>query len=325
MNVFVTGGTGMVGANLARQLVAQGHCVRLLLRQRRHPFLAELPYESVPGDLDDVRALTRGMSGCRHVYHVAGLVSYRPRDRARLYETNVAGTRNVLAAAAGAGVERVLHTSSTAAVGMSRRPHDVLDESASFDRRFEADPYMWTKHLAEEEVARAVERGLDVIIVNPSTIYGGGDVYGNTSGLLPNLRRGRVLAAPPGGNSVVSVDDVVRGMLLAMERGRAGRRYILSAERMTYHDMLNRAAAVVGGRAIRWTIPTSWEHPLAAVVAAASALAPALPLSAHVVRFSFRYRYFSAARAAAELGWVPRTSFEDAVRAALRFLDGRND
>jgi dihydroflavonol-4-reductase len=250
------------------------------------------------------------------------MVSYLPRDRDRLHKTNVLGTRNLLTAAARAGVERVVHVSSTAAVGMSAHPHQVLDEAAPFDPRFAADPYMWSKHLAEEEVARAVGRGLDAVMVNPSTIYGSGDVYRNTTAVFPSLRRGRVLAAPPGGNSVVSVDDVVNGILLAMERGRTGRRYILSSERMTYHEMLNRMAALLGAKPIRWTLPAALERPLAAAARLVSALAPGVPLSPPVIRFSFGYRYFDAARAAAELAWVPQTSFEDAIRAALQFADG---
>lgn len=319
--VFVTGGTGMVGASLARRLVADGHRVRLLVRSRLHPFLRDLSFEPVYGDLGDVPALIAGMTGCRHVYHVAGAISYRPRDAKRLYDTNALGTRNVLAAAVRAGIKRVVHTSSTAAVGLSARPDQILDETAPFDRRFQNDPYAWTKHLAEEEVARAVGEGLDVVVVNPSTIYGSGDIYGNTTAIFPSLKRGRVFAAPPGGTSVVSVEDVVGGLLLAMERGQAGRRYILSAERLTYFELLNRIAELVGGPPVRRTLPVALERPLAAVAGLASLVAPGLPVTSHVIRFSFGYRYFSPARARDELGWVPKLTFDQAVQAAIQFVD----
>ena len=317
--VFVTGGTGLLGSNLARRLVERGHRVRLLVRERRHPMLEQLPIEWIPGDLADVPALIAGMQGCQSVYHVAGAVSYRPADAARLHETNVLGTRNVLAAAARAGVARVVHTSSTAAVGMSLRPDHILDETAPFDRRLDGDPYMRTKHLAELEVERAVATGLDAVMVNPSTIFGAGDVYRHTSATLPKLHRGKMFAAPPGGTAVVSVDDVVDGHLLAMERGQKGRRYILSSENVAYFDLLNRIARVVEGPPIRRMLPAVLEGPLTAIAALASAIVPGLPLTRHVIRFSFRYRYFSAARARAELGWAPRVPIEDAVRAAWRF------
>lgn len=318
--VFVTGGTGLLGANLARRLVADGHRVRLLMRAQRHPFLERVPIEWIPGDLADVPALIGGMRGCRWVYHVAGAVSYRPRDARRLYDTNVLGTRAVLAAAAQAGVARVVHTSSTAAVGVSARAEQVLDETAPFDRRFGRDPYMRTKHLAEREVERAVADGLDVVMVNPSTIYGGGDVNRNTSAVFPGVQRGKVLAAPPGGTAVVSVGDVVDGHLLAMERGQKGRRYILSSENLSYLELLNRIARVVGGPPVRRTIPGALEAPLAALAAVASTVVPSLAVTAPVIRFSFRYRYFTAARARAELGWAPRVPLEEALRAAWRFF-----
>jgi dihydroflavonol-4-reductase len=318
--VFLTGGTGQLGASLARRLVQDGHRVRLLVRSRRHPYLADLPVEWVAGDLADERALAMGMQGCRQVYHVAGAVSHRPRDAQRLHDVNVLGTRAVLAAAARAGVGRVVHTSSTAVIGLSGSPDQVLDETAPFDPRFESNPYVRTKHLAEREVERAVAEGLDVVVVSPATIYGGGDINRTTAGVFPGLQRGRMLAAPPGGTAVVSVDDVVGGHLLAMERGRSGRRYILSNENLRYFELLNTIARVVGGPPVRWTLPAAAEWPLAAIAAVSSTLFPGLPATASVIRFSFGYRYFSAARARAELDWVPRVSFDDAVRAAWQFF-----
>ena len=179
---------------------------------------------------------------------------------------------------------------------------------------------MRTKHLAEQEVERAVAGGLDAVIVNPSTMYGGGDVNRNTSAVFPGLRRGTMFAAPPGGTAVVSVDDAVTGHLLAMERGQRGRRYILSSENLTYLDVLNRIARVIGGPPVRRTIPAALEGLLAAIAAVAAAVVPSLPVTRHVIRFSFRYRYFSAARARAELGWEPRVPLEEAVRAAWQFF-----
>jgi dihydroflavonol-4-reductase len=326
--IFITGGTGMVGANLVRRLVEKqgagggtGAEIRLLTRGRTHPFLEDLPVQYVRGDLRDVELLCEGMRGCSQVYHVAGLVSYRRADRAALREVNVTGTRNVLAAARRAGVRRVVHTSSTAAVGYSTRADMVLDEHTPFDPHFGRDPYMWTKHLAEVEVWAAVREGADVVMVNPSTIYGAGDLNRNTSAVFPTLRSGRMFAAPPGGTSVVAVDDVVSGLLLAMQRGESGRRYILSSERLLYHDMFNRIAALLGGPPVTRTFPAWLRGPLAAAAGGISVVAPGAPLSSHVIRFSFGYRYFSAARAISELGWTPAVSFDDAVRAAQTFHD----
>jgi dihydroflavonol-4-reductase len=130
-----------------------------------------------------------------------------------------------------------------------------------------------------------------------------------------------MFAAPPGGTSVVSVEDVVGGLMLAMARGQAGRRYILSAEQLTYHELLNRIARLVGGPPVRWTLPAALEWPLAGAAALASMVAPGLPLTSHVIRFSFGYRYFSPARARDELGWVPKVTFDQAVRSAIAFVE----
>lgn len=259
------------------------------------------------------------MSGCPRVFHVAGFVSYRRRDAERLYQSNVVGTHNVLGAALEAGVERVVHTSSTAAVGLSDEPN-VLDESAPFGARFRAIPYMWMKHLAEVEVAEAVAAGLDVVIVNPSTIIGGGDVNLNAGRLFRQIARGAVRAAPPGGNSVVSLDDVVSGHLLAMERGRNGRRYILNAENLPHREMLSRIAAAFGRAPIERELPRWTEKPLSMATAVTSRLTRSA-LTPQVVFFSYRYRYFSAARAHAELGWRPITSLDASIAEAIRWYE----
>lgn len=321
--VFVTGATGMVGANLVRALVADGAHVKALVRARSHPYLDGLDIELVPGDLSDSASLEAGMSGCRRVFHIAALVSYRDADAEALHRVNVLGTRNVLSAARAAGVGRVVHTSSTAAVGLSDRA-EPLDEDAPFDPRFEPIPYMWTKHLAELEVARAVDAGLDVVMVNPSTIFGGGDINRNTGRLLARLRRGGRQWAPPGGNAVVGIADVVAGHRLAMEKGRTGRRYILSTENLLYTDLFTRAAAAMGTRIDVRTLPRWTQRPVTAL-SRLLASQPQAVLTPQIVFFSYRFRYFDATRARRELGWNPAQSLEDAVQEACTFYDQSGD
>jgi len=243
----------MLGGALIRRLVADGVPVRALVREPA-PALAELPVELVVGDLSDGGALADAMTGCSYVFHVAGLVSYRQGDAERLYQTNVVGTHNLLGAALDARVERVVHTSSTAAVGLTDDAR-VLDESEPFDSRFRRIPYMWMKHLAEVEVDAAVASGLDVVTVNPSTILGEGDVHQNAGRLFEQLALGRIRFAPPGGNSVVSLEDVVNGHLLALQRGKQGRRYILSNENLTNRELLSRISRVLGRGEIERTLP----------------------------------------------------------------------
>jgi dihydroflavonol-4-reductase len=319
--VFVTGATGMVGRALAERLTSRGFAVRALARAGSDTSeLEKLSVELVRGDLSDVDALADGMRGCARVFHVAGVVSYRRADAERMYEANVIGTRNVLAAALDAGVERVVHTSSTAAVGLSDGP-DVLDETAPFQPRFRDVPYMWMKHLAEVECAEAAAAGLDVVVVNPSTIFGAGDVHLNTGKLFRQIARGSLSFAPPGGNSVVALEDVVDGHLLAMEKGVRGRRYILNGENLTQSALLGRIAAALGRPPIERVLPRWTERPLAAAARVAELGGAAL--TPQVVFFTYRYRWFSAARAEAELGWTPAAGLDSAIRSAIEWYSSR--
>jgi dihydroflavonol-4-reductase len=315
--VFVTGATGMVGRALVRRLLGQGVRVRALARASSNSSeLAASGVELVRGDLRDARALADAMRGCDRVFHVAGLVSYRRADAERMYETNVIGTRHVLWAAMEAGVERVVHTSSTAAVGLSDR-EAPLDEEARFDPELRGVPYMWMKHLAEVELLEAVKAGLDAVMVNPSTIIGSGDVHLNTGKLFKQIARGSLRFAPPGGNSVVALEDVVDGHLLAMERGATGRRYIVNGENLRQVELLTRIAHALGRPAVESVLPRWTEKPLK--VAARFAELSGGALTPQVIFFSFRYRYFSAARARAELGWAPRMGVDAAIADAARW------
>ena len=320
-SVFLTGGTGMVGLALARRLVEQGVRVRALTRASSSSSeLERLGVELVRGDLVEASTLALAMRGCDRAFHVAGLVSYRSADAERMYQANVIGTRHVLWAAMEAGVERVVHTSSTAAVGLSEA-NTPLDEDALFDPAFRHIPYMWMKHLAEVEVAEAVKAGLDAVMVNPSTIIGAGDVHLNTGKLFRQIARGSLRFAPPGGNSVIALEDVVDAHLLAMERGVAGRRYIVNGENLRQVELLTRIAKALGRPAIESVLPRWTEKPLRAAASVAELAGGAL--TPQVVFFSYRYRYFSAARARAELGWTPRMGVDAAIQDAARWYARR--
>lgn len=333
--VFVTGASGLLGANLVRRLVADGTPVRILLRSgSSHPFLDRLPLEVVRGDLttaNSVVTLANSMQNCTQVYHCAGRVSYKRRDRAALWAANVEGTARLLQAAREAGVRRVVQVSSTVAVGIPACGADPLDEAALFEPRFWRIGYMATKRYGEELAFQAQETSpLEVVIVNPCTIYGAGDVALNSGALFQQLARRPPRFVPPGGTSVVAVADVVAGLLLAMARGVSGRRYILRAEDLSYRALFDTIAREIGttegsSPTIR-TLPPALE-PLAAGLAGLAEetvgrLAPHLPLSAEIVLLGFSCRYFTAQRARTELGWAPRVSFPEAVREAIAFYRG---
>jgi dihydroflavonol-4-reductase len=223
--VFVTGGSGFVGGAVVARLAAAGSVVRGLARSQA---AAASVYAAgaipVPGDLEDLAALTDAMRGCRTVFHVAGLNAMCRRDPSPLFAANVDGPANVLRAASAAGVERVVHTSSAATIGEARGTIGSEDSPhrGSFLSRYEE-----SKFLGEREVfALGRELGVDVVCVNPSSVQGPGRT-GGSARLLLDLLRGR-LPVVDTFVSIVDVDDCADGHLRAAEAGTPGERYLLS-------------------------------------------------------------------------------------------------
>lgn len=321
MKVLVTGVGGMVGTALCHRLAHDGIAVRALIRPTNGlHFSPPRHTEVVRGDLEDQESLRRAVQGCDRIYHVAGLVSYAPQDCDRLYRVNVQGTANLLDAARRSGVRRVVLTSSTAAVGISPGGRQVLDEDAPFLPSYRSVPYMDSKRTGED-LALAC-KDLEVVAVNPATIYGAGDRHMNTGRVFRSIFRRRLRLIPPGGTGVVSVQDCVEGHLLAMEHGRPGRRYILATSNHPYDELFPAIAACLGVTPPRIHIPSSL-YPHADLVARAAALlarwVPCTRSSSHFIKLAFSERYFSAARARSELGWRPTQSLPEMLAEAASF------
>jgi dihydroflavonol-4-reductase len=233
-----------VGANLVRALLAQDWSVRALVRGAA-PSLEGLNIERVPGDLF-VPELSAAMQGCDAVFHVAATYSLWRRDRAEVVRANVEGTRLVLGAARRAGVRRVVHTSSVAAIGVRKdgEPANELYQSAPDDL---IGAYKRSKYEAEREVQRAVAGGQDVVIVNPTTPVGPWDAKPTPTGdIIVRFCTGRMPAYMDTGLNIVDVRDVAAGHIAAFERGRPGERYILGNENMTLRGLLERLSALTG-------------------------------------------------------------------------------
>jgi dihydroflavonol-4-reductase len=326
--ILVTGASGQVGSALTHALIDRGHTVRVLLRERAwHPLLDTVPadqLEVVRGNLLNAHDVRQAVKGCQQVFHVAGSISYLPQDRWQMQQVNVNATELVLQAALDAGVEKLVHTSSTAAIGYRPTPHP-LSESDALTVALKSVGYLYTKALAEERVRAAVKKGLLACMVNPSTILGAGDIKGNSANLLSQVDSGRVVS-PPGGTAVVSVDRVVEGHLLAMEQlnaEMAGARYILSSFNWSYAQLFQ-SLAQVRGKSIHTAVLPRWSRPLLQSAAqVASLLKPDLGLSKAVIDFSFAYRYYASDKAQEILGWYPDTpeQMQQALKAAFVFYD----
>ncbi len=320
MKALVTGATGFVGAAVARALERAGWQVRVLVRSGSdRSNLQPLAVEIAEGDLADSSSLERALDGCAGLFHVAADYRLGARDPAQLYRTNVDGTRNILNAARKAGVPRIVYTSSVATIGI---PPDGSpgEERTPVDLSHMIGHYKRSKYLAEE-VARDAARtmGMSVVIVNPSTPVGPGDIRPTPTGqLVLDAASGRMPAYVDTGLNIVHVDDVAAGHLLAFERGKAGERYILGGEDMTLQTILAQIARLVGRTPPRIRLPYAAVLPVAYL---AEAFAKVSGRSGRVtlegVRMSRKRMFFSSGKAVAELGYrwrPPVDAFEDAVR-----------
>ncbi|MBW4051066.1 MAG: NAD-dependent epimerase/dehydratase family protein [Proteobacteria bacterium] len=315
---LVTGATGFVGAAVVRALLAQGWQVRALVRRgsdRRN--VASLPVEQVVGDLTDAASLRGALEGCGAVFHVAAdyrLWAPRPEE---LYRANVEGTGHLLDAARGAGVRRIVYTSSVATVGLPAdgRP-GTEDTPVGLGEMI--GHYKRSKFLAEERARAAAAAGAPVVIVNPSTPIGPGDVKPTPTGqIVLDAARGRTPAYLDTGLNIVHVDDVAAGHLLAFHHGRVGERYILGGEDMTLRQILTLIAERVGRSPPRIRLP----HGAVLPVAYASELYARLTgrptrVTVEGVRMARKRMFFSSAKAARELGYrwrPPPEAFADAL------------
>jgi dihydroflavonol-4-reductase len=323
MKALVTGATGFVGSAVVRKLLAAGFEVRALVRpgsDRRN--LDGLEIELVPGDLGDRASLARAAAGCRALFHLAADYRLWVPDPDTMMRANVEGSRNIVRAAAEAGVSRIVYTSSVAVL-KAGTDGSVADEDAPTAFRDMIGAYKQSKFLAEEAVRRlAVEEGAPVVIVNPSTPVGAGDLRPTPTGrLVVEAARGRMKAYVDTGLNIVHVDDVATGHLLACERGVVGERYILGGENMSLGEILAVIARLSGRRPPALCIPRGVAFPIAWLAEhVARALGQGEPLATvDGVRMARHKMYYSSARAARELGYHARPA-EDALREAVAWF-----
>lgn len=321
MTTLVTGGTGFVGAAVVRHLLDAGHDVRALARSESNlANLQGLPIQIVRGDLRDQPSLDQALKGCDVLFHVAADYRLWTRDPQTLYQTNIAGTENIMLAALEAGVNRVVYTSSVATLGAAP-PGQLADETTRVSEADMIGDYKRSKYLAEQTVSRLIrEEGLPAIIVNPSTPVGPRDVKPTPTGrIIVETLRGRMPAYVDTGLNIVHVDDVAQGHLLALERGQIGQRYILGGENLTLRTILSEVAALGGRNPPRLRVPHALVLPIAYLAEGIAKLTGAFePLTTvNGVRMSKKRMFYSSDKAKAELRYAPQGALgalADAVR-----------
>lgn len=318
---LVTGATGFVGSHVTRLLAERGERVRVLIRPSSDPrALDGLPVERVLGDLRDAVSLDAALRRVTRVFHVAADYRLWARKPQEIYESNVTGTRNLLDAAQRAGVERFVYTSTVATIAVER---PALPDEATAARLDEMiGHYKRSKFLAEQEAARAAEKGSPVVIVNPTAPVGPGDRKPTPTGkIIVDFLAGKMPAYVDTGLNLVPVEDVAAGHLLAAERGKIGERYILGGRNMTLKEILDLLASVTGRPAPRMRVP----HAVALVAGYADSLfsrvlgrEPQIPLEG--VRMARHKMWVDCSKAGWELGFEAGR-VEAALERAVRWYE----
>jgi dihydroflavonol-4-reductase len=269
--------------------------------------LAGLDVQLLAGDIGDPAAVAAAVEGQDAVIHAAAHLAYWRGQRDLQTRINVEGTRNVVAACRRAGVRRLLHVSSVAAVGIPPAGAPPADETFVFNLQDSGINYAVSKHAAEEIVLAAARAGLDAVIANPASLAGPFGARYRGGEMIEKVRHGRFATCFSGGVNIVHIDDVVDGMMAALARGRCGERYILAGENLTYRQIAETAAQELGVQRPILALP-----PLVTAVAA-NVLEPLSTLTGKRPKITYeqnytanRCQYYSAAKAQAELGFAAR-------------------
>jgi dihydroflavonol-4-reductase len=317
---LVTGASGFVGSAVARALVARGIHVRVLMRPSANRLnIAKLHCEAVAGDMRDADSMVAAMKGARYLFHVAADYRLWARDPGEIERNNFQGVQATMGAALKTGVERVVYTSSVAALKPGAA---AVDETSRHTLQSVIGAYKRSKLMAEREVERLVrEHGLPAVIVAPSTPIGPRDIKPTPTGrVIVEAATGRMPAFVDTGLNLVHVDDVAQGHLQALDKGRIGENYILGGEDVALETMLGDIAFLSNRRAPSLKIPLAPLFPLAWAAETFARVTGKEPfLTADALRMS-RYRmFFSSEKAKRELGYTARP-YKEGLKDAISWF-----
>jgi dihydroflavonol-4-reductase len=304
MTTLVTGAAGFLGSHIARQLVARGDEVRVLMRpSSTNRAIADLSLEYVTGDLRDTASLDRAMKGVKRVFHVAADYRLWAKRRQDIYDSNVGGTKNLLDAAKRAGVEQLIYTSTVATIAVDRPQHPNEFTDAKLEEM--VGHYKRSKWQAEKEALGAARSGLPVIVAMPTTPVGPWDWKPTPTGkIILDFLNGKMPGYVETGLNFVGVEECAAGHLLIAEKGKVGERYLLGGENLTLKQMLDVLSKITGLPAPKLKIP----HGLALGVAYASTVfsrligrEPGIPVEG--VKIARHMMFVDCSRAKRELGF----------------------
>jgi len=326
--ILVTGASGCLGSHIVRALLARGERVAVLvLANDPAPALAQVSDRVAwrVADLLDPASLERALDGVEQIYHAAGLALPYESARARMFAVNVQGTVNLLHAARRAGVRRVLHVSSIAAVGY---PAGEADEHMAYNGSAFKLAYMHSKREAEDRVRQFCREGMDIVIACPSAVIAPHcDVLHGWGKVMLDLRQRRLPFIPPGGIAVIGAEDLVQGLLAIMDKGQRGERYILSSLNVSYRELFTGMGRALGVSEPRWQPAGATLKWIVALLRPLDLLTSIIPLrlSADVVRLLGMNVYYRTHKARQQVGFAPRQSLEQLVGETARWLLSRQE
>jgi dihydroflavonol-4-reductase len=309
MLAFVSGATGFLGSHVARVLAEQGARLRLLVRPSSDlRNIADLNAERIVGDLREPASIGKALSGCDVVFHVAADYRLWVRDPEEMYRSNVEGTRSLLQASRKQGVRRIVYTSSVATMGFGsgNGGGGVADEQSPVGLSDMIGHYKRSKFMAEQVAVDAAKSGVDVVIVNPTTPIGERDIKPTPTGrIVVEFLKRKFPAYVETGLNLVDATECARGHVQALEKGRAGERYILGGENLTLKQILDKLGAITGLKSPTVKLPYIFALATGIVdeTVTGRILGREPRATIDAVRMGRKMMFVSSAKAERELGW----------------------
>jgi len=321
MKTLVTGATGFIGSTLVRELLKDGVEVRVLVRENSDTRNIDgLDVEKAYGDIRDSESMKSALKGCETFYQTAALYAFWMPDSKVFYDVNVEGTKTALNAALEQGLEKVVYTSTIAAIGF-HGADSPANEEAEFNLWETGDHYCRSKYLGEVEALKVCKKGLPLVIVNPAGPIGVRDIKPTPTGkMIIDVLNKKMPGYIDGGLNFVDVEDVARGHILAAQKGRIGERYILGNANLSVGDYFKLIREVSGVELPKLRIPYPVAIALGYGYQFVSNIAKRPPsLTAPMVRMGSKYAYFDVSKAVNELGF-PQTPIKGAVEKAVNWF-----
>ncbi len=319
---LVTGGAGFIGSHVVRELLKQGREVRVLaMKGENTKNIDGLDVEKVEGDVLDADSVKKALKGCNRLFHLAAIYALWLPNRRKMYDVNVTGSQNILWAAYKQGVERVVYTSSIAALGVSGDGKPTTEET-EFNQIDKANDYVFSKYLSDQDARVFAREGLPLTIVNPAFPFGARDIAPTPTGqILLDIVNGKTPGWFEAGFNVVDVEDVARGHVLAEEKGRVGERYIMANQNVTMKEFLELVTKVTGMNLKLRKIPINVAIALGYFMEYRSdTVTHQRPvISGKALRYAKQYLHYDNSKARKELG-MEFTPIEESISRAVEWF-----